>query len=302
MPLSSSIRLTLRRGLLVLATVLVGAGAAAKPVPPSERPDRIEDMPERLRGIDVKEKLGQNVAKSAVFTDETGHTAPLSEYLDGQHPVILTLNYSRCPMLCSLELNGLIDSMKQLDWTVGKQFKVITVVLDPNEKVEDARKSQTRYLRQYDRATVAAAGWHFLTGSEASIRAVADSVGFSYGFNEVRNEYVHPAAIMMLSPSGVVTRYLYGIEYHPKTLRLSLVESGEGKIGSSIDQLVLYCFHYDEKEGRYAPVAMNIMRVSSGIGATMLGGFLTSFWLAEFRRKKKSQPPSNESSAGSFPS
>ena len=286
-------------GLSVAAALLVASGVAAKAVPPSERPDRTEDLPERLRGIDVKELLGQNVAKGAVFTDESGHVGALSEYLDGQHPVILTLNYSRCPMLCSLELNGLIDSMKQLDWTLGKEFKVITVVLDPNEKPDDARKSQTRYLRQYERPA-SPSGWHFLTGTQASIRKVADSVGFSYGFNEVRNEYVHPAAIMLLSPSGVVTRYLYGIEYHPKTLRLSLVESGKGKIGSSIDQLVLYCFHYDEKEGRYAPVAMNIMRVSSGIGATMLGGFLTSFWLAESRKKKKKL--SSEGTAGSSPS
>lgn len=300
MPLSLRLRRVPLRGLLALAVALVAAGASANPVPPGERPDRIDDMPERLRGLDVKERLGQSVAKGAVFTDEHGHTGSLSDYLDGEHPVILTLNYSRCPMLCSLELNGLVNAMKQLDWTAGKEFKVVTVVLDPSEKTEDARKSQTRYLRQYDRA--GASGWHFLTGTEASIHAVADSVGFSYGFNEARNEYLHPAAIMLLSPSGVVTRYLYGIEYHPKTLRLSLVESSEGKIGSSIDQLVLYCFHYDEKEGRYAPVAMNIMRVSSGIGATMLGGFLTSFWLTEFRRKKKSRASSNESSAGSFPS
>jgi protein SCO1/2 len=287
-------------GLWVALALLAGGEAAAKPVPPEERPDRTEALPARLVGIDVKERLGQAVAKNAVFTDESGRTGPLSNYLDGHHPVILTLNYSRCPMLCSLELNGLVDAMKQLDWTLGTQFKVLTVVLDPNEKPEDARKSQARYLRQYGRA--GASGWNFLTGSEASIRSVANSVGFFYGFNEARNEYVHPAAIMLLSPDGRVARYLYGIEYHPKTLRLSLVESGEGKIGSSIDQLVLYCFHYDEKEGRYAPVAMNIMRVSSGIGATMLGGFLTSFFLAESRRKKKFQPPSGESSAGSAPS
>jgi protein SCO1 len=300
MPFSPPFRRIPIAGLLVALAMLLGRGASAKPVPPSERPDRSEALPTRLIGIDVKERLGENVAKSAVFTDESGHVGPLSRYLDGHHPVILTLNYSRCPMLCSLELNGLINAMKQLDWTLGTEFKVVTIVLDPNEKPEDARKSQGRYLRQYGRE--GASGWNFLTGDEANIRKVADSVGFSYGFNEARNEYVHPAAIMLLSPDGRVARYLYGIEYHPKTLRLSLVESGEGKIGSSVDQLVLYCFHYDEKEGRYAPVAMNIMRISSGIGATMLGGFLTSFWLAESRRKKKSQRPSRESSAGSSPS
>src|SRR5262249_9490247 len=157
------------------------------------------------------------------------------DYLDGKHPVILTLNYSRCPMLCSLELNGLVTALKQLDWTAGTEFKIVTVVLDPGEKPEQARESKARYLRQYGRAG-AESGWHFLTGSEAAIRSVADSVGFSYAYNEKRNEYVHPAATILLSPDGHVARYLYGIEYHPKTVRLSLVEAGEGKIGSSMDK------------------------------------------------------------------
>ncbi|HVU06108.1 MAG TPA: SCO family protein [Polyangiaceae bacterium] len=284
---------------LIAGCALLSAGAAsARPVPASERLDRMEPLPKRLEGIDVKERLGEGVAKDAVFTDEHGRTAPLSAYLGGKRPVILTLNYSRCPMLCSLELNGLVAAMKQVDWTVGSEFDIVTVVLDPNEKPEEAAKSRQRYLGQYGREVPT--GWHFLTGSEASVRAVADSVGFTYGFNEARNEYVHPAAIMLLSPEGKVARYLYGIEYHPKTLRLSLVEASEGKIGSSIDQLVLFCFHYDEKEGRYAPVAMNIMRAASGIGATVLGGFLTSFWLAESRKKRKAKSPdSSEGSAGS---
>lgn len=266
--------------------LLLGSVALGRPVKESEKIDRVEPLPERLRGIDVKEHLGEPVAKNAVFTDETGRTAPLSGFLPGSRPVILTLNYSRCPMLCSLELNGLIATLKQLDWTAGKEFDIVTVVLDPAEKPEDARKFKARYLGQYGRKE-AESGWHFLTGSEASIRAVADSVGFSYGFNEKRDEYIHPAAIMLLSPEGKIARYLYGIEYHPKTLRLSLVESGEGKIGSSIDQLILFCFHYDEKEGRYAPVAMNIMRVASAAGTVVLGGALSSFWLTESRRKKR---------------
>jgi protein SCO1/2 len=292
----------IRHGLSVVAAALsFGAVAAAKPVPLAEQIDRSEPLPERLRGIDVRERLNDVVPKAAAFRDETGRSVKLGDYLDGRHPVILTLNYSSCPMLCSLELNGLVTALKQLDWTAGNEFRVVTVVLDPNEKPEQALQSKARYVRQYGRKE-AEQGWHFLTADDRTIHDVADSVGFSFAYNEKRNEYVHPAAIIMLSPDGHIARYLYGIEYHPKTVRLSLVESTDGKIGSSLDQLVLYCFHYDEKEGSYGPVAMNIMRVTSGFGATLLGGVLTSFWLAESRKKRKSSARSGEGSAGSSPS
>jgi protein SCO1/2 len=188
-------------------------------------------------------------------------------------------------MLCSLQLNGLVDSMSRVERTLGKDYRVITVILDPNEKLERTKQTHDRYVSEYGRPG-AAKGWHFLTGSESHIKAVAKAVGFSYGYNEVRDEYVHPAAIAMLTPDGRIARYLYGIEYHPKTLDMSLVEVANGKIGSPFDKLVLYCFHYDETEGKYAPVAMNIMRVGGGVAALLLGGFLTSFWVAESRRKK----------------
>ena len=293
MSLSHLLRSTTAAALLAAACSLSGSAVAA-PVPASEQLDRTEPLPARLKGIDVREHLGDMVAKGATFVDEGGRHVTVADFLDGQHPVILTLNYSRCPMLCSLELNALVGSMKDVDFTAGKDFRIVTVVLDPNEKPEEARASKTRYVRQYGRAD-AESGWHFLTGSEQSIRAVSDSVGFSYGFNEARNEYVHPAAIILLSPTGKITRYLYGIEYKPKTLRLSLAESGEGKIGTSVDQLILYCFHYDATEGSYTPVAMNIMRVGGGLTVAMLGGFLTTYFLSESRRKKKATSPSTSS-------
>lgn len=284
--------------LAVSAVLLASTPAAARPVAESEKIDRTEQLPERLQGIDVRERLGEFVPKGASFVDDTGKPVKIADFLDGKHPVILTLNYSRCPMLCGLELNALVTSLKQLDWTAGGDFKIVTVVLDPTETPAQAAQAKARYVRQYGRES-AAQGWHFLTGTEASIKAVAESVGFSYGYNEKRNEYIHPAAIMVLSPEGKIARYLYGIEYHPKTMRLSLVESAEGKIGSSIDQLVLYCFHYDAKEGSYAPVAMNIMRVSGGVTVTVLGGFLTSFFIAESRKRKKLLSARHEGSLGS---
>lgn len=279
-----------QRSLVALALVSFAGGVSAKAVPESEQIDRTEPLPARLVGVDVKEHLNEPVDRSTSFVDENGQAVTLGNYFDGTHPVILTLNYSRCPMLCGLELNALVTTLKQLPWTIGKEFKVVTVVLDPKETPAQAKEAKGRYLRQYGRG--ADDGWHFLTGSDANIHAVASSVGFSYGYNEERNEYIHPAAIMIVTPSGRLARYLYGIEYLPKTVRLSLAEASEGKIGTTIDQLILYCFHYDAKEGHYTPVVMNIMRVGGGATATALGGYLAFYFASESRRRKQKPTPS----------
>src|ERR1700753_425027 len=174
----------LLHGFLSVSAVLSASPlASAKAVPASEQLDRTDALPERLRGVDVQEHLGDNVPRGARFIDETGKAVTFGDLFDGKHPVILTLNYSRCPMLCSLELNGLVASLKQLDWTAGGEFQIATVVLDPNEKPEQAAESKARYLRQTGRPQ-GASGWHFLTGPEASIKQVASAVGFSYSFNE----------------------------------------------------------------------------------------------------------------------
>ncbi|HEU5075856.1 MAG TPA: SCO family protein, partial [Polyangiaceae bacterium] len=195
------------------------------------------------------------------------------------------LNYSDCPMLCSLILNGLVTTLKQVDLVLGKDYRIVTVSLNPNETPARARATQNRYLEQYGNPG-SRAGWTFLTGSENNIRAVAHSVGFKYSYNEARNEYVHPSAFVIAMPDGHVARYIYGIEYLPETVRLSLVEASEGKVGTTLDRIFLYCFHYDETEGRYAPVAMNVMRLAGGFGALLLGGFLLLLWRAELRKKK----------------
>jgi protein SCO1 len=266
----------------------------AKPVPAADIQDRTEALPKRLEGIDVEERLEGRLPVDRTFRDETGKPVRLGSLFDGTVPVIVTLNYSSCPMLCSLQLTGLVDSLAKVSWTLGKDYRVVTVILDPNETTARTKETKDRYVRAYGRPE-AADGWHFLTSeSEADIRAVAESIGFSYGYNDAREEYVHPAAIAMTTPDGVVARYLYGIEYHPKTVELSLVEVAKGTIGSPFDKLILFCFHYDATEGKYAPVAMNIMRVSGGLAALVLGGFLTSFWVAESRRKKA---PSNKGRA-----
>jgi protein SCO1/2 len=275
------VRRFLRTAAVSLA-LAVTLPVSAEPVTP---PNRTEEKPKRLQGVDVEERLDQTLPLDVPFKDEDGKPVVLRQYFDGKLPVIVTLNYSNCPMLCNLMLNGLTDGMKKVDATPGKDFRIVTINIDPNETPEGAKKFKQRYLTQYGRPE-AASGWHFLTGSERDIRMVANAVGFHYNYNEARNEYVHPSAIALATPEGRIARYLYGIEYQEKTLRLSLIEASEGKIGSSIDRLVLYCFHYDSSEGRYAPVARNIMKVGGAVSVVLLAGFLGMLWLAELKKKK----------------
>lgn len=246
---------------------------------------RTDRLPKRVEDVGVDEHLGDSLPLDLGFTDTSGKPVMLSDYLDGKHPVIVTLNYSDCPMLCSMILNGLVQAMKQLDWTAGREYRLVTVSLNPKESPERARQSQTRYLSQYGRSDERQS-WHFLTGSENNVKTLAAALGIRYGYNEKRDEYVHPSVISLVSPHGKISRYLYGVEFHPKTLRLSLVEASEGKIGSSVDKLLLYCFHYDSSEGAYAPVAMNIMQVSALAAVLALSVFLGFLWRGEARRRK----------------
>jgi protein SCO1/2 len=280
-------------GLLALTSVAAGSlcvgvrAAWAAPVAASEIKSRTEPLPKRLEGVDVVEHLETSVPSALSFTDDQGNPVLYDDVVRGSLPTILTLNYSDCPMLCSLQLNGLVEAMRQIDLTLGQDYRVVTVSIDPKETTESARRTKLRYLAQYGRADVAqdASGWAFLHGSDANIHSVARALGFSYNYNEARDEYAHPAAFVVTTPNGVLSRYLYGLEIHPSTLRLSLIEASQGKIGSSLDRLILYCFHYDASEGRYAPVAMNIMRLLGGAFALALLALLLFLWRGE--RKKK---------------
>jgi protein SCO1/2 len=197
----------------------------------------------------------------------------------------LTLVYYECPMLCTLVLNGVVDVLKQLDWTPGSEFEIVTVTIDPLEKPALAKQKKKQYVEAYGKPA-AAPGWHFLTGEAHAIRALADAVGFGYRYIENDDEYAHPAAIFIITPDGRVSRYLFGVKHDPKTLRLSMVEAAEGRIGSPLDKFLLYCYRYDSEEGRYAPVAIRIMRVG-GIGTVLiLGAALLTFWLREARQKR----------------
>ncbi len=272
---------------VLAAALLVAPVASSSPVPASEIVERTEPLPKQLEGVDVKERLGSSLPKNLAFKDENGKDVVLAEYFDQKVPVVVTLNYSGCPMLCSLMLNGFTESLKKLDYTAGKEFRILTISIDPEETPEVAHKTKNRYLGQYGRPE-ASQGWHFLTGSEQNVRAVADAIGFGYTYVESRKEYAHPASIAVISPDGMITRYLYGLEYPEQTLRLALVEGSQGRIGSAVDRLILYCFHYDSSEGRYAPVAQKIMKVGGGVSVVFLAGRISVFFRAESKKKKKS--------------
>jgi protein SCO1/2 len=275
-----------RRAALVLS-LLVAPAASAEPVGPGARVERVQPPPKELEKVDVKEHLGASLPRALAFRDERGRDVTLGSYFDGKLPVILTFNYSNCPMLCSLMLNAFVDGLKEIDFVPGRDFRIVTVSIDHRETTERAEQTKRRYLAKYGRPE-AESGWHFLTATEENVAAYAGALGFGYFYNEERKEYAHPSAMAVASPDGKLVRYLYGLEYPPKSLKLSLLEASEGRIGNPFDRLILYCFHYDSAAGRYAPKAAAIMRVGGALSVFFLIGFLALLVRADRKSRKLS--------------
>ncbi len=270
------------RRILALSPVVAWVLVAAVPA----MAQLADQVPPQLEDVGIEEHLEAEIPMDLEFRDEYGAVVTLGDYFDGTKPVILTLNYYKCPMLCGLQLNGLLDGLMDLDWTPGQEFELVTVSINPLETPALATEKKQNYIKRYQRPS-AARGWHFLTGKEPEIRQLASTLGFGYSYDRETGEYAHAAAIFIATPDGRVARYLYGIEYPEKRLRLALLEASNGEIGTTIDQLILYCFHYDPASRRYAPVAMNIMRLGGGATALVLGLSLGGYWLREARRRKK---------------
>lgn len=242
--------------------------------------------PEPLQQVGIEEHLDARLPLDLEFVDETGATVTLRDYFDGELPVILTMNYYRCPMLCGLQLNGFLEGLRGLEWTIGDRFRIVTVSIDPLEGPELANEKKRNYLIEYGRPGTGGE-WHFLTGRGEAIRRLADAVGFGYTYDPETAQYAHAAALMVATPDGRLARYLYGLEYPPGQLRMALLEASRGEIGSTLDRVMLYCFHYDPSSRRYAPVAMNIMRVGGGLTALLLGGTLAMLWVGDLRRRRR---------------
>jgi protein SCO1/2 len=204
-----------------------------------------------------------------MWRDETGATVTLGKYFV-QKPVILVLSYLQCPRLCPLVLEGLLKSLRPLSLNVGEAFHVVTVSIDPRETSTLAATIKANYVQRYGRPG-AASGWHVLTGNQEEIDRLAEAVGFRYTYDAKQDQFAHASGIVLVTPKGQVARYLYGIEYAPRDVRLGLVEAAANTIGSPIDQLLLFCYHYDPQTGQYSAAVMNIMRLAGGATVLMLG-------------------------------
>lgn len=264
-----------------LALLLILAASAAAQRPGLEGPGgpASDATPRELEGVGVDEKLGRKIDLDLSFIAEDGYPHKLSEYFAKGRPVILNLVYYSCPMLCNLVLNGQVDVLRQLPWTPGKEFEVLTISIDPTENFGLARNKKAAYLASYDRE---APGWHFLTDNEGNVRKLAGQVGFKYKFDRTIGQYAHAAAILVLTPQGMVSRYLYGVKFKSLDLRLALTEAAEEKFGIT-SKLILYCFHYDPESRSYVPVARNLMRGGGALMLLAFGLILVRLW----RRDRK---------------
>jgi protein SCO1/2 len=228
--------------------------------------------PQKLRDVRFDQKLGAAIPLDLPFRDETGRVVRLGDYFT-KRPVILTLVYYECPMLCTQVLNGLVGALKAVSLEPGRDFDLLTVSFNPQEKPALAADKKRAYLQRYQRPDAAGA-WHFLTGEETAIRVLADSVGFHYVWDPALNQYAHATGIMVVTPGGKLAKYFYGIEFSPRDLRLALVDASNGAIGNPVDQVLLYCYHYDPSTGRYGFVVFRALRLAGAATVLAIGAFI----------------------------
>jgi protein SCO1/2 len=243
----------------------------------------VVQIPEELQGVTTVDRRGSDVSLNLKFKNEEGDEVRLQDYFADGKPVLLTLNYYRCTMLCSEMLNGLTESLRTLEWTPGDNFRLVTVSIDPREKPAMAKAKRASYLESLDRH---GAEWNFLTGSERDIHALAKAVGYRYKYDAETDQFAHPPAIMFLSPEGRVMQYLFGKRFKGRDLKFALMDAAEGKVGSTFEQLVWSCFHLDENSGQYTPFALGIMRLGGTATAVILA-FVMFYW---WRRERKDLP------------
>jgi len=273
--------------LLVLGLALAPRIARAQAAP------EIEHLPPLPANVGFDQNIGHKVPLSTTFRDETGKAVALGDYF-GKKPVILSFAYFTCPMLCGLSMQGLSSSLKGMNLDAGRDFEVLTLSFDPRETPEMARAKKETAVARYGRSG-AASGWHFLTGDEGAITDLTRAAGFRYEWDAASQQYAHATGVVVLTPDGQIARYLFGVEYAPRDLRLSLVEASQGKLGSVVDQLLLLCYHYDPKAGRYGAVAIGAMRAGGALTVLGLGVFVFVSVRGQRKpRRKDSSSPSGD--------
>ena len=272
---------------ILVATVVPSAsaqgyrsGAAAKPGMPANQ------MPQPLEGVGFDQNLGAPLPLDARFVDDHGRPVALGDYFDGR-PVLLALVYYECPMLCNLVTAGVVSSLKAVKHTVGEEFDVVVVSIDPEETPAMAAQAKERAVARYARDG-SAPGWHFLTGDQSEITRLADAVGFRYAYDEETDEYAHASGIVLATPDGHAGRYLFGTEYAPRDVQLGLVEASQGGIGSAVDQVMLFCYKYDPQLGRYSAAVFKLVRLGGVLTLLLLGGTIFVYLRRERRRPTES--------------
>jgi len=274
---------------VIAALAPLSAPAAAQPAAPGTLPSRpgagerpAQELPAALAGVGFDQRLGETLPLDLTFTGEDGNPVVLRQWF-GEKPVILTFVYYECPMLCTLVLNGLTGALRAVPFTAGEDYVIVTVSIDPGETPALARAKKASYVDELPSPASAAAGWHFLTGDTTAIAALTGAAGFRYRYDAERDEFAHASGILVLTPQGTISRVLYGIEYAPKDLRLALVEASAGKIGTFVDQVLLFCFHYDPAAGKYGTAIMRLIR-AGGVLALLVTGLFVGISLRRERR------------------
>lgn len=283
---------TLQTKIPVLAVALLFATANgfAWAEAPASTPTAIlqadsSKVPAPLKDVGIEEHLGAKLNFDGLdFVDDQGKAVQFSQYFTGKKPVLINLVYFECPMLCTLVLNGVVESLKGLDLKVGRDFSVVTVSIDPKDTSELAAQKKANYLTELGQADGAAEGWHFLTGKQPAIANLASQLGFKYKYDGRDEEFAHPAVIFMATGTGVLSRYLYGAHYAARDMRFSIIEASQGKVGTVIDRFLMFCFHYDPAQRGYVVHAIRVMQLSGIVTLLILGTFLGSFWLRQRRK------------------
>ena len=241
------------------------------------------DRPTPLKGVTIEQKLNSQLPLDAQFKDENGNIVPLGKYF-GKRPVVLALVYYECPMLCTQILNGMVRAARVLTLAPGQDYDVVAISFDARETPKQAAAKKATYMSDYGHPEYAN-GWHFLTGDQNSIKRVTDAVGFKYKWDVYTASFAHASAIYVLTPEGKLSKYFYGIEYSPKDMRFALVQASHNKVGNAVDQILLFCYHFDPTTAKYTPVALNILRIAGAATVLTLGGFVFIMLRKDSRQK-----------------
>ncbi|HVD93598.1 MAG TPA: SCO family protein [Vicinamibacterales bacterium] len=271
--------------MLALSLLASATAVDAQYANPPQRSTAASAKPGILQLVGIDQKIGQQLPLDLMFRDETGRDVKLGQFF-GARPVVIALAYYECPMLCTQVLNGMTGALKTLSFDAGREFEVVVVSIDPKDNFRLAANKKLTYVEHYGRPATAA-GWHFLTGTDASIKPLADALGFRYAYDANLRQYAHGAAIYVATPKGVVARYFMGIDFAPRDLRLALVEASNNQLGSVADKVLLLCYHYDPSTGKYGAATLTAVRI--GFIATV-AGFLT-FLFVSLRRERTHESP-----------